>query len=293
MAKKQILPLLIAAAIGVSCLTSCKESATPASSGGGSQTPGTSSTASSEKKETFTVTYEGGEGASGVVPSKKGIESGESVTLSDNAFKKEDHLFTGWSDGTNVYKPGDKLTVTGNVTLTAQWENEWPPLKWMTNCDSLDTGWEGFPPMTLGKSTTPREGSGYFEITETGDPTTWGSIVFRNEITIMIKLQSYLEKGSVHISVYVHDNPENIVGGQIEFTSSGTGDQNELSYGEFGSNIKLKKGWNDLEIPFSAFKEVGGKPDYNAINYIRVYFNIIGKTTIGIDNFYITNGAES
>lgn len=71
MAKKQILPLLIAAAIGVSCLTSCKDSATPASSGGGSQAPGTSSTASSEKKETFTVTYEGGEGASGVVPSKR------------------------------------------------------------------------------------------------------------------------------------------------------------------------------------------------------------------------------
>lgn len=53
MTKKRFLTLLIAAAIGVTCLASCKDTTTPASSGGKSQTLDTSSSASSEKKETL------------------------------------------------------------------------------------------------------------------------------------------------------------------------------------------------------------------------------------------------
>ena len=34
---------------------------------------------------------------------------------------KPGYRFTGWSDGTNTYQPGDALTVLGDTTLTAQW----------------------------------------------------------------------------------------------------------------------------------------------------------------------------
>lgn len=45
--------------------------------------------------------------------------SGAVVTLPDA--KLGDAVFDGWSDGVNVYPAGSKYTVTGIVTLTAQW----------------------------------------------------------------------------------------------------------------------------------------------------------------------------
>lgn len=46
--------------------------------------------------------------------------SGTVVTLPDAQLA--DYVFQGWSDGANVYPAGSEYTVTGIVTLTAQWE---------------------------------------------------------------------------------------------------------------------------------------------------------------------------
>jgi len=70
----------------------------------------------------YTVTYDlNGGDANGKDYSPVTVDSGEKVTVKD-APTKSGHTFTGWSgsDGKD-YHPGDVLTVTGNITLTAQW----------------------------------------------------------------------------------------------------------------------------------------------------------------------------
>lgn len=76
-----------------------------------------------EPKPTFTVSYDlnGGTGADGVNYDSVSVTKGENVTAK-KAPTKKDYTFKGWSDGKNTYKPGDAISVTGNITLTAQWE---------------------------------------------------------------------------------------------------------------------------------------------------------------------------
>ncbi len=71
---------------------------------------------------TYTVTYVGGEGATGTAPVESKAE-GETVTLAAaNTFTKANSTFVGWSDGTNLYAAGDSYTVgDSDVTLTAEW----------------------------------------------------------------------------------------------------------------------------------------------------------------------------
>ena len=69
----------------------------------------------------YTVTYDlNGGDANGKDYSPVTVDSGEKVTVKD-APVRDGYTFTEWSDGINAYQPGDVLTVTGNITLTAQW----------------------------------------------------------------------------------------------------------------------------------------------------------------------------
>ena len=52
------------------------------------------------------------------------INKGATITV-PSAPDRDGYRFLGWSDGTNTYNPGDKITVTTGMTLTAQWEE--PP----------------------------------------------------------------------------------------------------------------------------------------------------------------------
>ena len=58
----------------------------------------------------------GGEGGSG----SQTVHKGTNITL--EAPTKEGHLFKGWKDGEKVYREGETLTVTGDMTLTAEWK---------------------------------------------------------------------------------------------------------------------------------------------------------------------------
>lgn len=49
------------------------------------------------------------------------INKGATITV-PSAPDRDGYRFLGWSDGTNTYNPGDKITVTAGMTLTAQWE---------------------------------------------------------------------------------------------------------------------------------------------------------------------------
>ena len=69
---------------------------------------------------TYSVTFKAGEGE-GLLPDSKSYDVGTEITLPANTtLYKEGYTFTGWTDGTALYKAGDKLTVSADVTLTAQ-----------------------------------------------------------------------------------------------------------------------------------------------------------------------------
>ena len=70
---------------------------------------------------TYTVTYNCNGGTSGCpTENPSGLSSGDHITLAD-APTKTGHTFNGWNDGTTTYAAGDDYTVTGSVTMTAQW----------------------------------------------------------------------------------------------------------------------------------------------------------------------------
>jgi len=81
----------------------------------------------------YTLTYDanGGEGA----PPDSGVyEEGKSVAAAGpNTLALEGHTFDGWlDDAGTLYRPGDILTITGNITLYAQWK--------VNRIDNIDSG---------------------------------------------------------------------------------------------------------------------------------------------------------
>ena len=71
----------------------------------------------------FTVGYDlnGGTPAPGVDYSAVTVNEGEKISL-PAAPEREDYIFIGWSDGTELRQPGDEVEIEGSTTFTAQWE---------------------------------------------------------------------------------------------------------------------------------------------------------------------------
>ena len=149
--------------------------------------------------------------------------------------------------------------------------------------DRLDGGWKGMPNLRLGTGTPTAAGEKYLQITNRAD------IVFINT-QVRFDMTAFKSDGRVHFYIYT-DNPSVITGGQIEFTSSGRPDVNELGLGEFGRSVPLKKGWNEMDFPLSDFVPRGGTPDFARVNCVRVYFNIAGgSATMGLANLRVYHG---
>ena len=69
----------------------------------------------------YTVTLDVN-GGSALTTATLCVNSGDEVDLSAYVTTKKINNLVGWSDGTNTYAPNEKITVTGNLTLTAQWQ---------------------------------------------------------------------------------------------------------------------------------------------------------------------------
>ena len=72
----------------------------------------------------YTLSYDGN-GGTGQMP-RRVFSANEQAVIAENAFKRTGYDFTGWclsADGRGTkYQSGDKLTLTGDATLYAQWE---------------------------------------------------------------------------------------------------------------------------------------------------------------------------
>ena len=66
--------------------------------------------------KSFTVTYVLLDGKTRT----ETVAYGQNVTLGEE--KREGHTFVGWKDGEKVYHAGETITVTGDMTLTAEWK---------------------------------------------------------------------------------------------------------------------------------------------------------------------------
>lgn len=121
---------------------------------------------------TYRVTYNANDGA-GEVPVDEGVYyNNEKATVLDGSnLTKPNHKIIGWKIGNEekVYKPGDELTITGNVMLTAVWEFV-PPQE--SNPTSTNPPEETNPP-----STNPPQ--------ETNPPTTEPTTVATTEATLV------------------------------------------------------------------------------------------------------------
>lgn len=71
-------------------------------------------------KKLQVVAFAAGEGTTGVAPEAIYADVNESVTIPVSRFlAKDGYTLSGWTDGTNIYRAGNKMTVTGDITLTA------------------------------------------------------------------------------------------------------------------------------------------------------------------------------
>lgn len=76
-------------------------------------------------QETYTVSFTGGSGTTGVGPEIITGQPGKVVILPDNTFEKEGMSFAGWNDGEHTYHAGDAYRMPyHDVTFTAQWNEE-------------------------------------------------------------------------------------------------------------------------------------------------------------------------
>ncbi|WP_417054593.1 InlB B-repeat-containing protein, partial [Dysosmobacter sp.] len=75
--------------------------------------------------QTYTVTYHGNGADSGMTTDTTDYATGEKATVQANGFTRSRYTFTGWNtkaDGSgDSYKTGDRITMTDNVVLYAQW----------------------------------------------------------------------------------------------------------------------------------------------------------------------------
>ena len=88
--------------------------------------------------QAFTVTYRGNGADSGMTADATAYTPGEIATVKANGYTRDGCTFTGWNtepDGSGTpYKAGDRITMTGNVVLYAQWTRN-------SSGDDSDTGY--------------------------------------------------------------------------------------------------------------------------------------------------------
>ncbi len=86
-----------------------------------------------------------------------------------------------------------------------------------------------------------------------------------------LDVSSFMKDGFLHVWMYV-DGEAKISDGQLELSSAGTQDLQELSW-QLGSYVSTKAGWNELWLPLNGATESEGSYfDPTSLNFIRIYF---------------------
>lgn len=148
-------------------------------------------------------------------------------------------------------------------------------------CENLDK-WAGTG-LTLVSNSAP-EGTAFIKTGSDACPVAYAGIV------PSINMAHLATEGYLHLNLYVED-PDNVSYGQIELTSSSNCDQNEVSWNV--RELGLKSGWNELYLPFNGANHEGGDPNFEAINYCRLYVGFTEASYFAFDDMYITKTAPA
>lgn len=169
------------------------------------------------------------------------------------------------------------------------------------DCDKID-GW------SLGILDKNIKRKGDACISNTKNPTVGTQIYFQKVYPTPFDTECEMDNCVFSFYLYV-DTPDIIAfnkakKGQIEFTSSGRSDKNEISfYWQHANGLitmpELSIGWNKIELPIVGTDHAGnpakarmntGNVDFSAINYIKIYLekgSYGGEVTLKIDQIRI------
>lgn len=107
--------------------------------------------------------------------------------------------------------------------------------------------------------------------------------------TLVLAMWVYIEDPAVYSNVNMS--------GQFELSSSNTYDQNEISWevgpGKTVDFSTLEQGWNWIVLKGTDAGITGGSPDYDNLNFFRLYINAVEFTSFKLDRVTLTNVADT
>ncbi len=132
------------------------------------------------------------------------------------------------------------------------------------------------------------------EFVKEGEGAWWikdnGLIVYNIKLTQAMDISDYMEDGYLHLWIWV-SNAAQIGEGQIEITSGGDCDKQELNW--LASTYIKKNGWNELYLPLASAGKSGGDFNPKGLNYVRIYaFPKSGTLDYYIDDIRFTNNKD-
>lgn len=124
----------------------------------------------------------------------------------------------------------------------------------------------------------------------TGCVTATGSapVIIEHKYDTPMDLSVLKDDGYVYVWIYVEN--AGIIqtqDGQFELTSSGTSDQNELSW-ILPQTVEFKDGWNELLLQVDPNTDC----DLSAVNYMRLYLFNDSENTVKIDRLMVGTGPD-
>lgn len=170
------------------------------------------------------------------------------------------------------YAPAQQINV-GEVVPESE-----PEGTHLDECESID-GWAGAEGPVL-DSDDPQEGEYSVKFHSEG------GFVIQKNFDQPVNSNVGLDYGILQFNLYISD--VSVFNwnwaGQIEITSSGNPDSQELHW-NFMSQLRLASGWNKVVLKLSEAEVSGGNIDLGAINFFRIYhLDVSGPVDLKIDN---------
>lgn len=217
----------------------------------------------------------------GVLPTRQ-FKIGINLLDHSSYFKQgKDYYFrvgarSSYSGARYNYAPTVKLNIGEWVDETSR------PGVFFDTCESLD-GWKSQGTLSLDEADRTQ---GNASIATTVPKS--ALLFYERVLDTPVNTQVSLEDGVLAFDLYVEDL--NAFGwglgdAQIEITSGGRADVQELHWTFLADDLKLKTGWNNVSLTLSSAKKTGGAIDLSAVNYFRLYHTRLNDTaTLKIDN---------
>ena len=219
--------------------------------------------------------------ATGVLPSrvfKIGIN-----TLANSSYFKENRDFyfrvgarSAYSGALYNYAPAVKINI-GEFTSDAARTGVF-----FDRCESLD-GWKSQGRLVLDTG-DKTEGEASIGTTVPGN----ALLLYERKLSTPVDTEVSLDDGVLAFDLYIEDLAAFKWGqgdSQIEITSSGRSDANELHWTFLADELNLQQGWNNVVLKLASGKKSGGDINLAAVNYFRMYHTKLASDAIlKIDN---------